>query len=198
MSWASIIPQELTYQPLPLVVLTGLDIKHNAIHKEIVDAFSTRSGNKYRYKLLDGDYEYSKAKQGRPTEFNVPKGILKTNWLNKHLNLIPSLVVVFFDLDWNEPNWKEKQMECSTKVELVKQSLGERNTRIVLVLVQKNQMPVNDDNVLARERYPSLCNACSLKQGYIFLLHVEHLLGYVQKYSNIFDKTKFGNFFHSL
>lgn len=50
----------------------------------------------------------------------MPKGIFKTNWFNKHLYLVPSLVVVFFDLDWDEPNWKEKQMECATKVELVR------------------------------------------------------------------------------
>jgi hypothetical protein len=50
----------------------------------------------------------------------VPKGILKTNWLFKHLNLVPSLVVVFFDLDWDEPNWKERQMECATKIDLIR------------------------------------------------------------------------------
>jgi hypothetical protein len=50
----------------------------------------------------------------------VPKGILKTNWLFKHINLVPSLVVVFFDLDWDEPNWKERQMECATKIDLIR------------------------------------------------------------------------------
>ncbi len=50
----------------------------------------------------------------------MPKGILKTNWLFKHLNLVPSLVVVFFDLDWDEPNWKERQMECATKIDLIR------------------------------------------------------------------------------
>jgi hypothetical protein len=58
--------------------------------------------------------------QKRSYEFYVPKGILKTHWLNKHLHLVPSLVVVFFVLDWDEPNWKEKQMECATKVELIR------------------------------------------------------------------------------
>ena len=58
--------------------------------------------------------------QKRQAEFYMPKGILKSNWFHKHLHLIPSLVVVFFELDWDEPNWKEKQMECSTKLELVR------------------------------------------------------------------------------
>lgn len=40
--------------------------------------------------------------------------------MNKHLNLVPAVVVIFFDLDWDEPMWKEKQMECATRVEIVR------------------------------------------------------------------------------
>lgn len=40
--------------------------------------------------------------------------------MNKHLNLVPALVVVFYELDWDEPQWKEKQSECATKVEIVR------------------------------------------------------------------------------
>lgn len=182
MSWASSIPKELSVQPLPLVILTGLDIKHNAVHKEIWDGFNARTNQKFRYKLLDGDYEYPKCKNKRPIEFYMPKGIFKSNWLSKHLYVIPSLVVVFFDLDWDEPNWKEKQMECATKVELVRHSLLDRNTRIILVLVQKHpSIPIDGDNMLARERYPALCTACSIKNNYLFLLHTELMHGYIVK-----------------
>ena len=38
----------------------------------------------------------------------------------KHLEEIPSLVVIFFDLDWDEPLWKERQMECATRLEIVR------------------------------------------------------------------------------
>jgi len=40
--------------------------------------------------------------------------------MKKHLEQIPSVVVVFYELDWDEPLWKEKQMECATKVEIVR------------------------------------------------------------------------------
>ena len=40
--------------------------------------------------------------------------------MKKHLELIPSVVVVFFDLDWDEHMWKEKQMECATKIEIIR------------------------------------------------------------------------------
>ncbi|CAF0724301.1 unnamed protein product [Brachionus calyciflorus] len=182
MSWASHIPTELSVHPLPLVVLTGLDIRHNAVHKEIWDGFYSKNNTKFRYSLLDGDHEYPKAKGKRSLEVYVEKGILKTNWFHKHLYLIPSLVVVFFELDWDEPNWKEKQMECATKIELVRQSLLDRNTRIILILIQKHpNIPVDGDSGLTKERYPSLCNACSIKTNHLFLLHVEYLQGYIMK-----------------
>lgn len=53
-------------------------------------------------------------------EWYIPKGIMKSNWMQKHLEEVPSLVVVFFDLDWDENLWKEKQMECATRVEVVR------------------------------------------------------------------------------
>lgn len=53
-------------------------------------------------------------------EWYIPKGILKTGWMNKHLNLVPALVVLFYELDWDDPQWKEKQSECATKVEIVR------------------------------------------------------------------------------
>jgi hypothetical protein len=33
---------------------------------------------------------------------------------------MPAVVVVFYDLDWDEHMWKEKQMECATRVEIVR------------------------------------------------------------------------------
>jgi len=57
----------------------------------------------------------------RPSyEWYIPKGILKSSWMTKHLDKIPAVVVLFFDLDWDDPMWKERQMECSTRVEIVR------------------------------------------------------------------------------
>lgn len=89
-------------------------------------------------KVLPGDHEYPKCRPKRTSyEWYIPKGILKTGWMNKHLNLVPALVVVFYELDWDEPQWKEKQSECATRVEIVRQSLQGRNTKVAVVLIQK-------------------------------------------------------------
>ena len=40
--------------------------------------------------------------------------------MKKHLNELPAVVVVFFDLESDDPNWSEKVKECARRVELVR------------------------------------------------------------------------------
>jgi trafficking protein particle complex subunit 11 len=53
-------------------------------------------------------------------EWYIPKGIMKRNWMNKYLNLVPSVVVIFYDLDWDDPFWNEKKIECASRVHSVR------------------------------------------------------------------------------
>ena len=53
-------------------------------------------------------------------EDHVPLGILKVGWLHKHTQLLPALVVFFFDLDWSDPQWEEKQTECVSKIQVIR------------------------------------------------------------------------------
>ena len=47
-------------------------------------------------------------------------GILKTNWMAKHLNQVPAVAVVFIDLEWDAAEWNERKMECSARVQAVR------------------------------------------------------------------------------
>ncbi|KAM7417076.1 hypothetical protein PAMA_016943 [Pampus argenteus] len=109
---------------MAFVALTGLDVVYNAVHRAIWDAFcANRRADRVpiSFKVLPGDHEYPKCRTKRTSyEWYIPKGILKTGWMNKHLNLVPALVVLFYELDWDDPQWKEKQSECATKVEIVR------------------------------------------------------------------------------
>ncbi len=50
----------------------------------------------------------------------MPKGILKKDWISKHLHVIPSVMVVFYDLDWDDAQWKEKETECASRVAVLR------------------------------------------------------------------------------
>ena len=50
----------------------------------------------------------------------VPVGILKKNWVEKHTQEVPAVLVVFYDLDWNDADWDAKKQELGSRVEVVK------------------------------------------------------------------------------
>ncbi|BFZ15043.1 hypothetical protein BsWGS_18082 [Bradybaena similaris] len=191
MSWVSELPSELVYRPLGLVALTGLDTTYNAVHKAIWDSFcNNRRPDRVplQFKVCKADHEYQKCKHKRTTyEWYIPKGILKTFWMHKHLHEIPAVVVVFFDLDWDEPLWKEKQMECATRVEIVRNSLLGRNTKIAVVLIQKNAPLPPGEDLMAAERAVSLCSSCDISAKSLYVLpHTDHLIGYTMRLENAF------------
>ena len=42
--------------------------------------------------------------------------------MSKHLHVVPSLMVIFFDLDWDDAQWKEKETECASRVAVLRYS----------------------------------------------------------------------------
>uniref|UniRef100_A0A8C2CBH0 Trafficking protein particle complex subunit 11 n=1 Tax=Cyprinus carpio TaxID=7962 RepID=A0A8C2CBH0_CYPCA len=185
------LPPELCCRPVAFVALTGLDVVYNAIHRAIWDAFcANRRADRVpiSFKVLPGDNEYPKCRTKRTSyEWYIPKGILKTGWMNKHLNLVPALVVLFYELDWDDPQWKEKQSECATKVEIVRTSLQGRNTKVAVVLIQKKTPLPPGEDLVASERASALCGACDLSGKSLFVLpHTDHLVGYIIRLENAF------------
>ncbi|MBN3301762.1 TPC11 protein, partial [Amia calva] len=185
------LPPELCCRPMAFVALTGLDVVYNAIHRAIWDAFcANRRADRVpiSFKVLPGDHEYPKCRTKRTSyEWYIPKGMLKTGWMNKHLNLVPALVVLFYELDWDEVQWKEKQSECATKVEIVRTSLQGRNTKVAVVLIQKKTPLPPGEDLIASERAATLCNACDLSGKSLFVLpHTDHLVGYIIRLENAF------------
>ena len=106
-------------------------------------------------------------------EWFIPKGILKQNWMQKHLFELPAVVVVWMELDWNEPNWNEKRLELASRVQgslgskrgikseawkpsifpsfshfqTVRSTLAERGTKLAVVLVQEDAaLPLLSDD----------------------------------------------------
>jgi len=65
MAWASEFPTELLCRPVGLVVLTGLDITYNAVHKAIWYSFcNNRRADRVplQFVVLQTDHEYPKCR----------------------------------------------------------------------------------------------------------------------------------------
>lgn len=115
------LPPELCVKPLALVGISGLDTLNNAIHKAIWETFSSNRRVERApvfFKLIGNALEFPVCKPKRNSyDWYIPKGILKKNWMNKHLYEIPAVIVIFYDLDWNDPQWGEKMIECASRVQ---------------------------------------------------------------------------------
>ncbi|XP_066143332.1 trafficking protein particle complex subunit 11 [Euwallacea fornicatus] len=181
------LPQELKIKPLALVGFSGLDVVNNAIHKSIWETFNNRTDKApVLYKLISNTHKFPVIKPKRNSyDWYIPKGILKKNWLNKYLQEIPAVIVVFFDLDWNDNSWSEKMIECASKVQSMRAALDGRETFIVVVLIQ-NHLPLPEDP-LASERAIALCSSCELNSQSLYVLpHGQHLLGYTIRLEKAF------------
>ncbi|XP_054008075.1 trafficking protein particle complex subunit 11 isoform X1 [Hylaeus anthracinus] len=194
------LPAELTTKPLALIGLTGLDIT-NPVHRSIWDAFSNNRRlevSAIQFTLLNLTHEFPTVKPKRNSyEWYIPKGILKRNWMNKYLNEVPAVVVVFYDLDWNDPQWNEKKMECASRVQTLRNALEGRSTKIAVVLIQHcTQPPPGSEDALATERGTAVCGACELPPKLLYILpHGDHLLGYTSRLeSALYDLAQ--SFYH--
>jgi hypothetical protein len=174
-----------------LVVLTGLDIRNNAIHIGVWDLFKAGKLGGTRkpitYKHQTADHLYPRKVKPVLTEDSPapppPSGILKSDWLVRHTQTVPSLVVFFFDLDWDHPQWEEKVMECASKVQVLRSSLEGNSTELCVALIQTvAPAPTGSTEPKTIEQANQLCQACSLPSPNLFIMpYVDRPEGYVKR-----------------
>ncbi|VDP02279.1 unnamed protein product [Soboliphyme baturini] len=132
-------PQELTSPALQLVFMMGLDVHNNPSHKTVCDMFTKgwRSDPlPLNFCILTDVQDLQKVKTQANESRGSVDGILKINWMKKHLSSIPAVVVLFVDLDWQHPSWNEKILECRSKVESIRECIASRSSILALVLIQ--------------------------------------------------------------
>lgn len=135
------LPAELLSRPLALVGLIGLHVENNPTHLLIWNSFTSSSRSDrpplnfilfginhtfpsakpdvilYKFSLLKGNNWSFCYMQRTSYEWYIPKGILKRKWMSKHLNQIPGVLVLFYDLEWDDPAWKAKHVECANLIQ---------------------------------------------------------------------------------
>lgn len=182
---------EIIAKPLALVGLSGLDIVNNAVHRAVWEAFSgSRRPERapVRFKLLPNTFEFPVVKPKRNSyEWYIPKGILKKNWINKRVGLIPAVVVIFYDMEWNDPQWNEKIIECASRVQSIRAAVEGHATRAAVVVLQSGLAPPPSEYLQGAERAQALCAACEIHSKSLFVLpHNDHLMGYIVRLENAF------------
>ncbi|KAL5108672.1 Trafficking protein particle complex subunit 11 [Taenia crassiceps] len=180
-------PQELHAKPKCLIALTGLDVGKKPFHASVLNGFYSNLRNDHlalRFRNLPLDHPYSKAKPKHSSQYEwyLPKGLLKRQWMRKHLEELPAVVVVFFDLEGNGRTWTDKVKECARRVEIVRSNLISRATKLVVTLLHDKASNVIGDNVNALEDSQELCDQCQISIGSLFILQQsEFMSNYIKR-----------------
>jgi len=169
-TWA--IPTEAHVTPVPLIGLIGLqtDSDGDSDHRRLWELFSSNRGlDRHALNFLVLDLENLELPVAKPPrtsyEWYLPRGIVKQNWMFKHLNLIPSVIVLFFS--------NPSSTSVSSVVNKVRQALsGVRQTKLAVVLLQE---------AADQETITSICTECSIPSRAVFCLpptssEIKHVL----------------------
>ena len=126
-------PPEILRNPQPFIAFHGLDVTKD-VHKKIWEVFTHTRGND-RYSLFFRNFSELNFPQPKPAkssyEWYVAKGVLKKGWVQKYQNVIPSVLVLFGELDWTDPNINKRTEEFTSQIQLIKDAL-----KGMIVLIQ--------------------------------------------------------------
>lgn len=182
------LPTEVLQPARAFIGLVGLNHVQNAVHRTIWDAFTvSRKQDRLliSFKSFVGNHEYPKYTPRDQADYEgyTPSGVLKKHWFSKHCSDVPSLLVLFYDLEWNDPQWGERQIELASRVQVIRTALGGRPTLIAVVLIQAERVVSQQLN----DKVTGLCEACQLPQNCLFLLpYSDRIMVYILKLERVF------------
>jgi len=167
-------PPELLRIPQPLISFYGLDVKKET-HKKIWDTFHhNRSNDRYSIyfnNLTEEGLNFPPPKTSKTSyEWYASKGILKKNWINKYQNVIPSVIVLFAELDWTDAEIQSKTETCAQQVQAMKEALKGRGTKIAIILMQ------NEKSVGSSESVTTFCTECQISPRSLFVIALQDSL----------------------
>ena len=197
-------PQAITQNSRCVVAFAGLDIKNNAVHKNVWTEFTAgkrATRNMIEYIDVQPDHCFPKRSENQrvPYDDYVPVGLLKSSWLDKHTKQLPSVLVFFYDLDWNDVHWEEKKVECAAKLQTLRSSLTGRSTEFLVVLIQSIPPQQYEEGSHETEQGNALSLACELHRTNLLVLpYTDRPQGFIAKMETIiFDRATqyYGNQF---
>ncbi|CAL8120333.1 unnamed protein product [Orchesella dallaii] len=169
------IPSDFTGAVQPLVYISGLEIESNTVHRGIWEVIKSKPGTKdfqptYVNVSLNHKFPVKKEKN-EPIETYAPVGMVKSNWLQKHLQQVPSVVVVCFYIDWSEQYWNDKKTECANKIKELKAELAPHGSQILVMLIKA--VDSKEEN-FSTDRATSLCAAADIPPKALYILAHTH------------------------
>uniref|UniRef100_A0A7E4VLU6 Trafficking protein particle complex subunit 11 n=1 Tax=Panagrellus redivivus TaxID=6233 RepID=A0A7E4VLU6_PANRE len=148
-----------------LFLMTGLDPTNDRFHADIANAFRQSNDNIIKFEFLSPQHQMFERPEKVALKPNV--GILRKSWIEKYTARRPAVILIFMDLEWDDPNFAEKKTECESKINSLRQTVGCAEVRFLLVLIQKKTSHGSQT-----ERINELCSVCGLTSHHLRVLYV--------------------------
>jgi hypothetical protein len=143
----------------------------------------------FRSVAIDHAFPEKKA----PKDFISIEGILKQNWMSKHFESIPSMLVYFipFNSDWNNNDWVKRENLQFDRYSKLKNVLGPRDIKIITIMIKYGASSVEKD--ILEERINSYKRRAQLDSKSFFMFtgtefssdpsSVKRLFKYIKEFS---------------
>ena len=132
------LPKELRQLPLPVISFLGLHPATSRLIESVTLANKRSGAIRCNFVQLPLEHEFPVKKEirERTSSFAVrsekdfdgviPTGILKSNWMRKHQELLPAVCVLLYEFNahLNDEDWTIQETVIANEIDRLKQSLS--------------------------------------------------------------------------
>eukprot|EP01041_Mallomonas_annulata_P009551 gene9551-19851_t len=174
-------PRELVNDPKPQVFVVGTVDGEPDIHQKLIQTLKEIN--------FDGDQKDAMALEYRsiPTTYVFPdkkvpsdqictEGILKSNWMLKHFEYLPSVIVIVttFCVDWPAGEWIRRETITQDLLTKMKLSVSARDAKVIVVAVKTGSGSL--DKEILEERANSMRRHLQLEGRSLTILGLSDFL----------------------
>jgi hypothetical protein len=134
------------------VFVTGFVENEPDIHERVIKsvAIDDSKDGPIQYQSISMSHKFWEKKS--PKEHPSTDGILKSHWLKKHVQMIPSVVIMItnFCVDWPAGEWIRRESYNAEVLNKLRTTLNARDVKIVLIAVRTGSGMIDKDIIEER------------------------------------------------
>ncbi|GAB5357311.1 hypothetical protein AAMO2058_000363700 [Amorphochlora amoebiformis] len=152
------------HPPVPLVALVGMSEIHTAIIGNMPKIKRLRLISHQLYDELPKPKQKTEIKDW---DAHVPSGILKSNWVEKHMTQLPAVVCLLHEWDENK-DWHSQTVSVASAVNNFRARNSLRNFEVIILIV-RHRNAVEDEREL-EEKHRQMCKDAGIPSRNFMLL----------------------------
>jgi hypothetical protein len=127
-------PIELVRPPVHVIALLYMSEYHEKVSKCLSEVFDS-----INVLTFPNEISLPPKKTRKSFDGYKPIGLMKRNWMKKHQEIIPSVIIMLVEWKPEQSNWKEQEQSIAAQVDKIKRRASGRNTKFLLLVITKTK-----------------------------------------------------------